>query len=481
MFLLQSGDNREKKPVRVGPWGGQGGFGWDDGVYSGVKQLVIAHGSGIDSLQIEYDKKGASIWSERHGGSGGNKTDKVKLDYPNEFLTSVHGHYGSLYEWGPVMVRSLTLETNKRRFGPFGNEQGTYFSIPTAGGKIVGLHGRSDWYVDAIGIHLKPAKQELKAPSKPLVQANNYVNGGTDKAGYSVLQGSGDGSNYDIVVAVRHKNDHSKVSHPQQSPLPLEANNASGSLDKVVKPEGKPSKTEVPASKTDGVLRYGPWGGHNGTAFDDGTYTGIRQIYVSRNVGIVYLRAQYDRDGEPVWGSRHGGTGGFKTDKIMFDYPQEILTHITGTYGPLMYMGPNIIKSLTFYTNKGKHGPFGDEQGPSFTSKIDEGRIVGFHGREGFFLDGLGVHVLEGIVKPPKSTFSDAIVKAGGDHHVAEIDNYPCSRRGILWSVEGACSSRTRSMGRRWRKALGRWSFLRGETDICHKDCRCHLFHTDRI
>ncbi|CAI0436010.1 unnamed protein product [Linum tenue] len=444
MFLLQSGDNREKKPVRVGPWGGQGGFGWDDGVYSGVKQLVIAHGSGIDSLQIEYDKKGASIWSERHGGSGGNKTDKVKLDYPNEFLTSVHGHYGSLYEWGPVMVRSLTLETNKRRFGPFGNEQGTYFSIPTAGGKIVGLHGRSDWYVDAIGIHLKPAKQELKAPSKPLVQANNYVNGGTDKAGYSVLQGSGDGSNYDIVVAVRHKNDHSKVSHPQQSPLPLEANNASGSLDK-------------------------------------GTYTGIRQIYVSRNVGIVYLRAQYDRDGEPVWGSRHGGTGGFKTDKIMFDYPQEILTHITGTYGPLMYMGPNIIKSLTFYTNKGKHGPFGDEQGPSFTSKIDEGRIVGFHGREGFFLDGLGVHVLEGIVKPPKSTFSDAIVKAGGDHHVAEIDNYPCSRRGILWSVEGACSSRTRSMGRRWRKALGRWSFLRGETDICHKDCRCHLFHTDRI
>jgi hypothetical protein len=48
-------------------------------MYSGVRQLVIVHGTGIDSVQIEYDKKGSSIWSEKHGGSGGNKTDKVMV------------------------------------------------------------------------------------------------------------------------------------------------------------------------------------------------------------------------------------------------------------------------------------------------------------------------------------------------------------------------------------------------------------------
>lgn len=64
-------------------------------------------------------------------------------------------------------------------------------------------------------------------------------------------------------------------------------------------------------------MTYGPWGGTSGgSTFDDGTYTGIRQIYISRNIGIVYIRVQYDRDGQAIWGSKHGGTGGFKTDKV---------------------------------------------------------------------------------------------------------------------------------------------------------------------
>lgn len=84
--------------------------------------------------------------------------------------------------------------------------------------------------------------------------------------------------------------------------------------------------------------------------------------------------------------------------QIIFDYPSEILTHITGYYGPAMIMGPNIIQSLTFHTTKGKHGPYGEEQGQQFSTKLKEGIIVGFHGRKGLFLDALGVHVLEGKV-----------------------------------------------------------------------------------
>lgn len=61
-----------------------------------------------------------------------------------------------------------------------------------------------------------------------------------------------------------------------------------------------------------------------------------------------------------------------------------------------MRIGPKVIKSLTFHTTKGKYGPYGDEQGQSFSTKLREGVIVGIHGRKGLFIDAIGVYVLEG-------------------------------------------------------------------------------------
>lgn len=63
-----------------------------------------------------------------------------------------------------------------------------------------------------------------------------------------------------------------------------------------------------------------------------------------------------------------------------------------------MIMGSTVIKSLTFHTTKKSHGPFGDETGTFFSSCLTEGRIVGFHGRDGWYIDSIGVHVLEGKV-----------------------------------------------------------------------------------
>lgn len=59
-----------------------------------------------------------------------------------------------------------------------------------------------------------------------------------------------------------------------------------------------------------------------------------------------------------------------------------------------MLRGPTIVKSITFHTNKRSYGPFGDQQGISFSSG-SIGAIVGFHGRNGYFVDSIGVHVLE--------------------------------------------------------------------------------------
>lgn len=68
--------------------------------------------------------------------------------------------------------------------------------------------------------------------------------------------------------------------------------------------------------KIEGLVSCGPWGGSGGAQFDDGVYTGIRQVNVSRNVGIVSIKALYDWNGEAVWGSKHGGTGGYRTEKV---------------------------------------------------------------------------------------------------------------------------------------------------------------------
>lgn len=132
---------------------------------------------------------------------------QIKLDYPEEFLTSVDGYYGSLNQWGPIFIRSLSFESNKKLYGPFGVEQGTYFSLPMTGGKIIGFHGRYGWHLDAIGINVKSSQQQK--PSKALSFSQNYMTNTNDNASYSVIQGSV-GQDYDIVLALKQKDDFGK-------------------------------------------------------------------------------------------------------------------------------------------------------------------------------------------------------------------------------------------------------------------------------
>lgn len=150
--------------MAVGPWGGHGGSAWDDGSYSGVREIILVHARCIDSIQIVYDKNGKPFAAEKHGGVGGSKTTKINLQYPEEFLTSVSGYISQVVHGGTPVIRSLTFKSNRRTFGPYGIEEGTPFSVPIEGGQIVGFKGRSDWYLDAIGFHLSrvPQKTILK-------------------------------------------------------------------------------------------------------------------------------------------------------------------------------------------------------------------------------------------------------------------------------------------------------------------------------
>ena len=88
-------------------------------------------------------------------------TIQVVLELDEHFI-SVQGYYSDIQKWGidATVIRSLTLETNKRTYGPFGIEDGTKFSFPFQGLKLVGFHGRSGVYLDAIGLYLRPTQMQ---------------------------------------------------------------------------------------------------------------------------------------------------------------------------------------------------------------------------------------------------------------------------------------------------------------------------------
>ncbi|KAG8055212.1 hypothetical protein GUJ93_ZPchr0001g32479 [Zizania palustris] len=382
----------EKNPILVGPWGGLGGTPWDDRVHSTVRQIVIAHGAAIDSIKIEYDLKGNSVWSEKHGGDGGSRTDQVKLDRPQEILTSVSGYYGSFGSY--VVIRSLTFESNLSKYGPFGSEQGTPFSLPAAvSGKVVGFHGRSGQYLDSIGCHFKKEKNASPSPDAP--SALRSISRPHDRNGHRYADSH---AGYDMVLAVRDRGDSYSVL-ASNSPKELRPNPSSQDATLWNKMVSLPSFYSDNGTMTITTpVRFGPWGGNGGTIFDDGIYTGVRQINLTRGLGISSMKVLYDRNGQAIWGDKRGVSGGARPDKVVFDFPSEILTHVTGYFGSTMIMGSTVIKSLTFHTTKKSHGPFGDEHGTFFSSCLTEGRIVGFHGRGGWYIDSIGVHVLEGKV-----------------------------------------------------------------------------------
>ncbi|XP_056160807.1 jacalin-related lectin 3-like [Syzygium oleosum] len=94
----------------------------------------------VSCIYFEYDDNGESIWSSTHGHSVNGDIHMVNLDYPREFLTSMSGYI----RHDNSVIQSLTFESNVRRHGPFGKDEGSFFSCGLTCSQIIGFHGRSD-------------------------------------------------------------------------------------------------------------------------------------------------------------------------------------------------------------------------------------------------------------------------------------------------------------------------------------------------
>ncbi|KAL5760151.1 hypothetical protein ACOSQ2_018989 [Xanthoceras sorbifolium] len=146
--------------IKLGSWGGPGGFAWDFNLGTGfaIIEIVINHGDVVDSVSFKSFNRvtGQIVSSGTHGGTGG-VSDKISIDGSEEHLTLISGTVFDYFGTGNLIVQSLTFHTNKTSYGPFGLTNGTAFEIPMENGEIVGFFGRAGAFVDSIGIHVKPS------------------------------------------------------------------------------------------------------------------------------------------------------------------------------------------------------------------------------------------------------------------------------------------------------------------------------------
>ncbi|KAJ0939348.1 putative jacalin-like lectin domain-containing protein [Helianthus annuus] len=140
-----------------GPWGGSFGGEWvympDLGFTKSLK-ISVRYGEVIDSINFQTCFTTGETLSSSFGGKGGNRTDTISIDYPNEYLKSISGTIGN-YQ-GSNVVMSVCFNTNQNCYGPFGTSSGTVFSYDGKGGVIVGFHGHADKYLNAIGVYVMP-------------------------------------------------------------------------------------------------------------------------------------------------------------------------------------------------------------------------------------------------------------------------------------------------------------------------------------
>lgn len=80
--------------IVVGPWGGNGGSYWDDGNYSGVREISLIYGLCIDSIRVVYDENGKPVLANKHGGTGGSRMAEVSsISHSPKNLSSLFSFY----------------------------------------------------------------------------------------------------------------------------------------------------------------------------------------------------------------------------------------------------------------------------------------------------------------------------------------------------------------------------------------------------
>lgn len=141
---------------RFGQWGSQEpGNEWTYVPKGVISHMSITHDDAIYSISFtSQDDKGNVDHSKKFGSMTGDKSTEIDIDFKNEKLNNISGTVDR--KSGYLVVTSLSFSTDKKTvFGPIGTARGTAFSLRVNNGFFTGFHGRSGYWLDAIGVVVK--------------------------------------------------------------------------------------------------------------------------------------------------------------------------------------------------------------------------------------------------------------------------------------------------------------------------------------
>ncbi|CAL5393440.1 unnamed protein product [Camellia sinensis] len=172
---------RQNVMFKLGSQPNPNGEVWDHKGKTELVQIFISYGSKINFLQYLHVENGTLVLSERLGGSdNGNNFNTVRLNYPDEFLTSISGSYHTEqifdgFDAEDHVMTSITFGTNQGSHGPFG-EPGKYdskFNFQMGQDRpFGGFHGSTkDGLLESIGVYVKPLEtlSDLKCAEDSVV------------------------------------------------------------------------------------------------------------------------------------------------------------------------------------------------------------------------------------------------------------------------------------------------------------------------
>ncbi|CAN6343197.1 unnamed protein product [Urochloa humidicola] len=140
---------------KLGSWGGSGGSPQDIAEPpKRLESITIWSGVVIDSIAFSYtDEAGKEHFAGPWGGSGGTP-HTIQLG-ASEYVKEVSGTYGTFD--GAIVITSLKFVTNVRTWGPWAEENGTYFGVPMKSGNgVAGFYVHAGKYLNKIGLYVHP-------------------------------------------------------------------------------------------------------------------------------------------------------------------------------------------------------------------------------------------------------------------------------------------------------------------------------------
>ncbi|KAI7729742.1 hypothetical protein M8C21_020392 [Ambrosia artemisiifolia] len=147
--------------------------------------------------------------------------------------------------------------------------------------------------------------------------------------------------------------------------------------------------TQITLKMVKKYVEVGPLGGSGGENLWSIIPNGGRITRINIRSGAIVdaIYFDYTEGGTTYQTDIFGGRNGILSTFDIAD--DEEFIEIRGQVGNFENL--NLVTQLTFVTNKNTYGPYGTNEGTNFSCPIAKGKVIGFFGRYGAYLDAIGV------------------------------------------------------------------------------------------